>query len=402
MRVLRATIGLGPSSQPKSVPLFKFHRISNLQRVFRVSANSAGAFAALRSDATPEPITLGEHTIMDDLDQVQPYKSILKSLLTKGNHHAESGSPVDEAINELQSLINNNGEEEDSPDLDITADIHATMDMCDFLCQIKPDPLSKNLYVQIPSLAAHHGADILLKVDGVIIPIHRSILLARAPIINTALRGGTIKCMSDSDRTKLVFLDGRANKSRGGPSEILIRGCSPLTILIFCHYIYTDRLIAVWDRRIALAVSDRHHQLGLNLLNIKNELRALASPSSLKLPDLEEAAQRSGRTIPTPTLSRDLRGLFERGQAEAAQHHDIVILLGDRRVIAHSAILRARSPFFASFFDEECWTIDRRSKGGGVLEVDLEIFNYRPMSYLFRYLYEDVSAEVFDDIGQNI
>jgi hypothetical protein len=235
-------------------------------------------------------------------------------------------------------------------------------------------------------------------VDDVVVPVHRSVLLARVPAILPVLRGGIIKCVS-SDRVQ-VQLDGNVNKLRGRPCEVTIRGCSPLTVLILCHYIYTDRLVSVWDRRIALVLCDRHHQLDLNVQSIKSELRALASSKGLNLPALEEAAQKAGRTATTPTLSCDLGRLFKLGQEEAAQHHDIVILLGDRRVIAHSAILRARSPYFAGFFDEECWTQERRSRGD-VLEVDLEIFNYRPMSYLFRYLYGDTSAEIFDDIGDD-
>jgi inhibitor of Bruton tyrosine kinase len=63
-----------------------------------------------------------------------------------------------------------------------------------------------------------------------------------------------------------------------------------MTILLLCHYFYTDKVVAIWDRRVTLAIMDRYGGLQINTSTVKYELRRLAPPTSLKLPFLEVAA----------------------------------------------------------------------------------------------------------------
>jgi hypothetical protein len=394
-RLLRAglsTTGSGLLNPPKNAQLFKFHRIPNLQRIFRVCANSTGAFAALRLDAIPDKIPSSNQTAADDFALTQPFLSILQSLPSLGKEDMDNSR--EDMIKQATPLITPNPDEEDTGDVDIAPDIHAAMDMCSFLQRAgnaRYSEVSKN---QSLRLFFHLGGNIIFRVGEFDIPVHQTMLSARVPILDSVLAGSRLQCFLDSDRKRTFILQAKASNHR--PLVISVQGFSPMTILIFCYFIYTDKVVAIWDRRVALAISDQFGHLGINTTMIAAELESLAR--SLQLETLASAAKSAGRVSPLPSLCKDLKQLFERSQQSGVKGHDVVLVLEDRRVNAHSVVLRARSLYFSTFFNEEAWT-SRRVKSG-IIEVDLKQFKYKPMSYLLRYFYEDASAELFDDLGK--
>ena len=82
----------------------------------------------------------------------------------------------------------------------------------------------------------------------------------------------------------------------------------------------------------------------------------------------------------------------------------MVLCLADRDVHCHSAVLRARSPFFRAFFDEDAWTVNRWERGHGergegvVVRVLLRHMSWRPVEYVVRYMYGG-DVEMFDVLG---
>lgn len=377
----------------KSSQSFKFHRFPNLQRIYSVAANSTGAFAALRLDAIPQPIELTQRTVSSDLDQVQPFRYLLRTIPLR-HRMATAETPLDDDILEQSTSLLQLNEEDDS---DIAPDIKSTMEMCRYLTDIQSIPVSAKNTSQ---LSEYYGANVQLKVGSSVILVHRSILLARVPALGQTLKGGSLSYHDGQPNTTSIVFDGKGNRKGQKYFTVVVRGCLPMTILLLCHYLYTDEVVAIWDRRVTLVIMDRYGCLQINTSTVKDELRRLASSRFLQLPFLEIAAQSAGKVSPAPSLGRDLEHMFANAQHSDDKSHDVVIKLSDWQVKAHSAALRARSLYFSTFFEEECWTTERLDKKSGVIEVDLSQFSYRPMSYLFRYLYSDVSAEIFDDIGQ--
>ncbi|GJE99529.1 BTB/POZ domain-containing protein [Phanerochaete sordida] len=109
-----------------------------------------------------------------------------------------------------------------------------------------------------------------------------------------------------------------------------------------------------------------------------------------------------------PTLS-DTRARLRRCRGRGALcagdalRPDVVLLLADREVGAHGAVLRARSPLFVAFFGERAWKA-RRWTCGGTLRVDLRHMRWREVPYVLRYLY-GAEEEVFDameDVGSAV
>lgn len=388
-RILRAGIALGPSSlvnPPKSVPTFKFHRVPNLQRISHVCANSTGAFAALRHDATPESINLDGHTMADDLDGIQPFRSWARmpALVNEA-----SKASFNETMEQLKPLISSTREDDDAADMDIAFDIRAAMELCDFVTLAKSSAAHGEPQRKLKPLSAYHGADLFFKLRECSIPVHSAVLSARAPAIRCILLGKSLTCTAAPTGSRKLTLDGTACL-RSDPA-IKVTGYSPITILILCYYLYADKVVTIWDRRVALAISDLYGPLNIEVLAIRSELQLLAR--QLHLQGLETATEFVGKRPTTSTLSADLKHIFTGGQV----FQDVLLHLEDATVKMHSFVLRSRCPYFATFFNEKCWTENRfKSK---LIEINLKEFKSRPMSYLFRYLYGEVTPELFDDLG---
>lgn len=393
-RITRSTVTAPPGTSSKNTPPFKFLRIPNLQRVTKVYANSTGAFAALRNDAVPNPILPGPYDIADDLARVQPVQSFLQAILACGLTNTRNALS-DEMLEQSMSSLNAHDEDE-TDDSDIVRDIRSALQLYHF----SASALGKDPFEGRPSrLAVHHGADIVFRIGDVSIPLHYAIIDARLPALRPVLSCQRLQFEKTPSSMAPFIFAGKKRQKWPKCQCITVEGCSIMTLLLLCQYLYTDRLPAIWDRRVSSAIRVHFPDSKIDPWSVRDELQLLASSKCLHLPSLETASQAAGKCTISRSLPSDLYGLFQRAQTED-DAHDVVLILGDARVKAHSIILRARSPFFATFFDEECWTLERSSKG--LIEVDLHQFNARPMSYLLRYLYGHSSPSVFEDIGMRL
>lgn len=77
---------------------------------------------------------------------------------------------------------------------------------------------------------------------------------------------------------------------------------------------------------------------------------------------------------------------------------DIVLHLSDREVYCHSTVLRARSEFFADFFDEDEWT-KRRWDANGVLSINMKHLEWRVMDYVLKFICFGEEGKMFDSLG---
>lgn len=141
---------------------------------------------------------------------------------------------------------------------------------------------------------------------------------------------------------------------------------------------------------------------GTTLPALKSEGETLAR--LLKLDALLEVlASASQRTL-TPSASTHLSSLLETAQSaptllstRCGGGYDMILELPDREVACHSAMLRARSPLLASFLDDEEWAARRWQNG--VLRVDFEHLDWRPMGFVFKFIHGGEEARMFDHTG---
>jgi hypothetical protein len=396
----------------KNVPTFKFQRILYLQRVVRVCANSTGAYAALRVDANVEPIAITGNDIGADLSNVRPWivpvrKTDQSERWMRVVVHEED-DPADRELDALEQtapLLNKLEEDDNHGDEDIRCDVATAFELCrliKWLRRVKKGDIPESYY-------RAHGADAVLSIGSISVPVHRTVIAARSATLAEVFSGRLIKRRAEAGCAAITI--SAMTDERSSRLCLRVHGLTLLTVLVLLEYLYTDNIVAVWDRRIALAIADRYHSLALELQRVRQELRVLAAPEFLNLPALAAAVAVWGKLAPAPTLVMDTTRLFASSQLcidgpepdglQSSLRPDVVLLLaGGKRVAAHSVILRARSPFFAGLLDDEEWTAHRRGTDGkGPLEVHLEHLEWKYLSYVFDYLCMGKELEFFDHLG---
>lgn len=393
------------------MPTFKFQRVIYLQRVVRVCANSTGAYAALRIDANVEPIAVTGNDMGADLANVRPW--IIPVRKSDQSERwvrvvVDEDAPTDkelDALEQTEPLLSKLEEDDNHGDEDVRGDVATAFELCRLIMWLRG---RKNGDIPEPYYRAH-GADAVLFIGSIPVPVHRAIIAARSAALAGVFSGQPIKRPAEEGCTAIT-ISSMADESSSRRS-LHVHGLTLLTVLVLIDYIYTDNVVAVWDRRIALAISDRYNFLALDLQRVRQELRVLATPECLNLPSLATAVAVWGKRAPAPTLVTDTTRLFVSSQAyinvpgpaslQSSLRPDVILLLaGGKRAVAHSVILRARSPFFAGLLDDEEWTTHRRgSDGKDPLEVHLEHLEWKYMSYVLDYLCMGKELDVFHHLG---
>ncbi|KAH7891012.1 hypothetical protein F5I97DRAFT_1964416 [Phlebopus sp. FC_14] len=351
----------GTTSSGGSKP-FKFQRIAHIQRSVSVCANSTGAFGALRVDYKPPPICVTGRGFTADMADILPY--------------VHSGGTEVTAPIGLDAIIDADEDMEDSSTLDDVAEVAKLMDILHRHAKGE---------VRATSPSVHHGADLVACASADFsVPVHRLVLAARcAPIHNVLL--GDLALRDKVTEVSVTFSSAAAR-------YLHFTGVSPLTLLILLHYLYSDGILAIWDRQIGVAFEGYFVSLGIQVARIKTELVALAR--ILELPHLALALQSLAKRTPKPSLCDDFRHLFEQAQLSGSLRKntyadplapDVAIQLTDEIVYAHSVVLRARCPFFSAFFDDAEWTT-RRKDASGVIDIYIKHFNWQVMQFVFRYI----------------
>ncbi|KAL5633560.1 hypothetical protein ACGC1H_003898 [Rhizoctonia solani] len=360
-----ASSGVGSTLLPGSFRTHKYQRVVGLQRIVSVAANPTGGFAALRADATIEPLNIEGKSMAEAIGSVQPYLAGLQ----------DEAHPFN-----LLSAINQ-GDEEDEEHDGILEDIILAEQLCRVVIQSRKEN-------GFPSVLDHHvlhGAD--MRMSGAInVPVHRAVIATRSPVLKNVLSGKPLNCEG------LVF------KYSERTATLAASGCHALAILVLLNYLYSDTVCPIWDHRVRLPVASSLALVGARPGDIRLELQRLAR--ALELPQLQTAVDSIGKRTPAPTLGADFARLFQPSQPseQSKLRGDICLELKDRSIYCHSVVLRARSPFFASFFDEAEWT-QRRWSEQGVLVVDMKHLEWRPMEYVFRYMCCGAAGDLFDGIN---
>ncbi|KAH6915615.1 hypothetical protein BKA70DRAFT_1178804 [Coprinopsis sp. MPI-PUGE-AT-0042] len=381
---------------------FKFQRVPYLQRVTRVCSNGTGAFGALRVDFKAKKIIIQGPSISEDLAVVEPFRRTFPVTDTPPGHrfHPEDTvqqvplKPVVPGISQDDDIYM----EDELDDIDIEKDVATLHTLLGVLRREQQKAKRDTESPKTKSFRLPYDADTLISVGNLSFPVHRVVLAARSSVLSNLLAG---KSLSKEWKGSLDIHMGppRPGPGRGVLKVIMltISGIHPLSLLILLHYLYSDEVLAIWDRRIFVALMQQTSTLKGDVTEIKADLVALADALGLK--QLEEVLQAPVKRAPRPTLSADLATLLSLSQDEKqrppAFAPDVVLELKDWEVRTHSVILRVRSEYFASLFGEEVWT-RKRWGADGVLRVDLKHLRWHVMEYVLNFLLCGRDAEIFE------
>jgi len=370
-----------PKAAQTGTKAFKFRRIPYIQRVKSVYGNNMGALAALRADFVPDPIRITGKLLSEDLADLLPFWDRRPTL---ADLFAPEGTTFDEV-----------DQEEGGNSLGI--DVPCIRGLCDFLFPVSlEDPESK-----IPEgTYKAPGADISIQVqEGPEIPVHRCILVTRSSVLASLLSGQARIVQDAPSNVTVEVFSGRSGKNpRATP--LSITGCHAFSVLALLYYLYSDEVLAVWDPRVPRDVVDRMRVYGkVNPHKVRSELQVLAR--ILDLPLFRSSLQVITKLAPEQSSVKDFSRGFSAMQ-DLARHWvykpDVVLELADETVYCHSAVLRARSEFFAAFFDDDDWTRKRWTLEGTVV-LDLKHMNWRSMEFVLRFLCTGDDMEMFDSLG---
>ncbi|KAH9921080.1 hypothetical protein B0H21DRAFT_767048 [Amylocystis lapponica] len=381
------------AGQTASAKTFKFQKVPYLQRVVSVCANETGAYGALRVDSKPEPIRAFGKTLAQDIEDIQPYLRVPSRALEESS---SAGFPGTSPPNHIGSVANASlpdfESDDEAEDGHIQKDIRQALLLCTLLERDRE------------ARKRTHGCGVQSSFE---FPAHRIILSARCTALEQILAGS--RTVQDKETNIVIKVISSKNVSRPNLSNIVFTGCQPLSVLILVAYLYTDEVLAVWDRRIGCAVEHKLAALKIKPAQIKTELQFLARVLQLQL--FGQAVEPQAKRTPIPSMVSCMSRLFDANQnvnstpastksMSCVRHPlrpDVILQLDDRDVFCHSAILRARSPFFAAFFDDEDWTVKRWSPEGTVT-VNLKHLKWRVMEYVMRFLCCGGDSEMFESI----
>lgn len=347
------------SSSSNSGGGYKFSRVEGLQRVIRVAANSTGGFAALRADVPLRFIEIEPSTLSKDCLHLPPHWQRIGPPSEAAPKHAMGGGEHDE----------DEGEEDDTDlaierDIEVAKKLVAVLERWDLTWEV-----------------ASKGTDAVVNAGSCSIPVHKVVLAARSPFL--ALHFSTHRTLD-------------------------LDGTSPLAALLLIHYLYSDDLPAVWDTRVGLPLrASLPLDTTLDVGVVKRELSVLAARFDLSA--LAQSLERQSKTPPAPTLAGDFGDLLAASLSSspsssssplpASLTPDVHLLLSDRRVAVHSVVLRARCPFFTTFFDDVDWSSSRRRKEDGIVEVEMGHVRWEVMQLVLEHVYRDAGMSLFQGVG---
>lgn len=355
---------------------FKFQRVAHVQRAVSVCANSTGAFGALRVDYKPPPIIVTGRQFSADMAAIAPY--ILDEAMV----------PVRQAVNiPSDEIAGTDDDPEDSLILDDIAKVAKLM------------AILYNRVNQVGSLVkgSQHGADLTLRIGAEFeLPVHRVVLAARCIPLRD-LFGGHGVVRDACSKISMTFTPA--------PAVLYFAGISPFSLLILLHYLYSDEVLAVWDLRIGSHFEPHFPSLGLSAVQVKADLDALAR--LLSLPHLTAALQSVGKRAAKPSAGDCFRWLFDQAQLSSSSRRDVsqdplapdvALHLADMTIYMHSAVLYARSAFFAALFSDPDWTVDRRD-AAGVVDVDMRHHKWQVMQFVLPFICFG-EEKMFETLGE--
>ena len=340
---------------------YKFSRMPGLTRVLAVRASAYGAYAAIRRDCDvlKTQLVVEDQTIWKDL---LPLLALRKLLEGRSNAEDDTrprfwqATPKIDEVKDLKQVILE------------SKDIEA--ELADLAAQCFADP------------AASYDAVVTTTTSDVAIPVHRFVLTARSRVLRRGFRDLCETSTFTIPELAISELD------KDGRTAVRLQGLDILTVIDLVLYLYTDAIVDFWHMtRLAPKMAYRHRQ-------VRTELMKVAA--KLELVKLEPAVRQM--VMPRQCLDLDLEVAF----ADPAFFYDgdVVVQLEDEEMRVHSAVMRARCPFFEGMFMGRAggrWLADRGEDEAEVT-VDLSHINLRTFTMVLRHIYADTGSELFDDV----
>jgi hypothetical protein len=282
---------------------------------------------------------------------------------------------------------------DDEDDAQIQRNIKAIENLCHVVDRNKRVPEGETDRWSSTEVPLVCGADVIIETPGLEFPAHRVILAARSPVLEEVISGTKVV---EGRETGLSLMLVRPSQQGRAPHRLSVAGCHPLSIPLLISYLYTDELPVAWDPRVTLLCEPKLKMLKTSSRQIKLDLQVLVRV--LDLPSLSRTVNSPSTISPSPSLTQDMTTLLHRTLDYHATSHlfsrhsslfpDVRLQLAERDLPCHSVVLRARSPFFADFFDDPDWTT-RRWERDGTIKVDLTHVNEGVLRFILDYLYSD-------------
>jgi len=363
----------------------------------------------MRINYRPRPIEVAGNSIAQDTKTVQPYLNFYREPEDHDPRRAiEAGQRNSTSAKGKQRRIYSSVEVEpydDEPeDAGIENDINDLIELCNVLMYEQTMRKAGGGTVNYDGVRLPNGADTMIHVQSAAaFPAHRAVLGARSSVLDKLLAGSEHIGGSQSNLTI------RMMSAKPGPgvgvfkiTRLSVSGCHPLSVLILLQYLYSDNVLAIWDRRVNVAADKELTMVGANPAQIKTELQVFAQ--LLALDELKTALEPSVKRESVPTIVRDLRKLFDTVQGKLPRASpfapDVVLLLADKEVYCHSVVLRARSPLFASFFDLEDWT-KKRWDADGMIRINMKHLTWHIMRFVLSFMCCGDDSEMFYTLGKS-
>jgi inhibitor of Bruton tyrosine kinase len=335
--------------------------------------------------------------LTQDLADLQPYLR-----LPTGSDGIRLSPVLPTDIGPSKSLPAASLDIEDGEDLDIQNDIAMIRQLCNnLICDQQSRKEAESLGLSQKASFAH-GVDLVIETQqGIEFPAHSVVLAARCPIIEGVLAGlGTVRDQESSLCLRLVH---KQRPTTPSVSRLAVTGCHALSLLILFTYLYTDKLPAIWDRRIAVALDRELHSFKIKPEQINLELQALVRV--LNLASLAQIVSSPSKRVLSPSMAFDMARLLDRTgplthdirSSMAPLAPDVILQLADTDLFCHSIILRARSAFFADFFDDPDWTANRWDVDG-TIKVNMKHMKELVIRLVLRFLYGEET--ILGQLGQ--
>ena len=195
---------------------------------------------------------------------------------------------------------------------------------------------------------------------------------------------------------------GPAKRSEKCPrmAHLSITCCHAISVLILLYYLYSDEILAVWDPRVTRdVVGPRRVHGKVHQHEVRSDLQVLARILDLPLfgPSLRVVTKLAPKRSSVRDFSRGFSAIQDR-TSHWVYKPDVVLELADETVHCHLAVLRARSEFFAEFFDDDDRT-RKRWTPEGTMVLDLKRMNWMSMEFVLRFLCAGDDAKMFDSLG---
>jgi len=340
---------------------YKFERVPGLTKIVVVRSNNFGAYAAIRRDPNimKTRLFVDDHMLWKDLEPLLPFTGIF-------NKHKQPG----ESKNKIKIL-----RPPQAPEGYVNA-VRWLMSS-----SFKAELREYLAYLELPE---SEDCDVLVSTSDcpdIDIPAHKVFLAARSPVLRNLF--------VDGPRSVGVLIEFTPSTTPGEKARLVFKGVKLQTLLILLYYVYADSLVDIWNQ------NSIHHSRVQHYRAIRSELSSISS--QIGLDHLAKALEVAPH--PSSSMNKDFsNALSGPSRSEFNESADMMIeLASGESVLVHSAIMKARCPFFKALYGSGGrWLVERREQG--IVRVDMKHISKPVMDMVVHWLYSDWGVEGFDGV----